>query len=463
MLRPLSVGEILDASFKVYGRNFMTMAKAIIVVAIPFSLLSAVIRASIPVTSTGSSTFPGLSTNTGATNSTSTAVANLLAAVVTVVSAAVSTAIIYRVVGDAYLGQPPSWRVALRSGLRKANSVLWLIFLISVTYVVAIVVPVFFIALAAQVSTGLAVLLGFAIGIPLICALVWFFVGAQLAVPSLMLEDYRGSKALRRGLALSRHLWWRCFGCLLLVGLIVGILSDIVGGFALVFLLSLAHSDVSRAAVYFASSVVTTVLFSPITASALVVLSIDLRVRKEGYDIQLLASQLGSQPGSSPLSFFPRPPVMWGGPPSPWATPGPPGWAQPGPQGWGPPGPQGWAQPGPQGWGQPTAPGWGPPQGSPGWAPHPTHAPWDAGNPQAPIPPYPGPATSSPPTGQPQGYPPAPLLPPPPPRPVTAPQSWVPQGQPEPAAPPPLFEGSPPAPPTIQEDSTRTEDTPGSD
>src|ERR1700728_2292019 len=136
MLRPLSVGEILDASFKVYGRNFMTMAKAIIVVAIPFSLLSAVIRASIPVTSTGSSTFPGLSTNTGATNSTSTAVANLLAAVVTVVSAAVSTAIIYRVVGDAYLGQPPSWRVALRSGLRKANSVLWLIFLISVTYVV---------------------------------------------------------------------------------------------------------------------------------------------------------------------------------------------------------------------------------------------------------------------------------------------------------------------------------------
>jgi hypothetical protein len=49
MLRPLSVGEILDASFKVYGRNFLTMAKAIIVVAIPFSLLSAVIRASIPV------------------------------------------------------------------------------------------------------------------------------------------------------------------------------------------------------------------------------------------------------------------------------------------------------------------------------------------------------------------------------------------------------------------------------
>jgi hypothetical protein len=429
MLRPLSVGEILDASFKVYGRNFLTMAKAIVIVAIPFSLLSAFIRASVPFENSSSTTFPDISSNTTNAHSTTAVVASLLVLVVTVVSASVSTAIIYRVVGDAYLGQAPSWRVALGGGLRKANSVLWLEAVTVACFVLIILVPVIVIVIAAQSSTALAVLLGFALGIPLICFFAWFVVGAQLAVPSLMLEDYRGFKALLRGIRLSRHLWWRCFGCLLLIGLIVGILSEVVTGVALVLLLALAHSELSRAAVYFVATVLTTVLFSPITASALVVLSIDLRVRKEGYDIQLLASQLGSQPGSAALSFFPRPPVMWGGPASPWATPGPPTWGPPGPPTWGPRGPTGW---------QPTTPGWGPPphQGPPGWVPSPTAPPpgW-VGTPSHPPPPPPPPGS----------------------------ESWVPQGQEVPQAPPPLFDPSPHKSPGIPGDSAPTEDTPGPD
>jgi hypothetical protein len=461
MLRPLSVGEILDASFKVYGRNFMTMAKAVLVVAIPFSLLSAVLRSSIAVNSSTSPAFPNFSTNTNNTLSTSSAVASVLVTVLTFISAAVSTAIIYRVVGDAYLGQPPSWRVALRAGLRKANSVLWLIFVTFLSFalmiLVSVVVIVILVVILGHVSTALAVLVGIAIGIPALLAFLWFAICAQLAVPSLMLEDYRGFKALRRGVTLSRHLWWRCFGCLLLIGLIVGILSGIVAGVPDLLLLGLAHTAVARAAVYFVSDVLTTVLFSPITASALVVLSIDLRVRKEGYDIQLLASQLGSQPGSAALSFFPRPPVMWGAPGSPWANPGP--------QGWAPPAPPGWGQPGPQGWGQPTAPGWGPPSGPPGWTPPP-------------------PVSPPPPSGQAPGQVGTPTFPPPPPPPsepqAIAPlQGWVPIGQPEPPPPPALFEpptlpqpsAQPPARdsgpsdsgPSDSGDSPRTDDNPGSD
>lgn len=484
MLRPLSVGEILDASFKVYGRNFVTMAKAILVVAIPFSLISALIHASITTTTTTSSGLSGLSgSNTTTSTSVSAAVGLLLVELVTIVSAAVSTAIIYRVVGDAYLGQPPSWRVALRGGLRKANSVLWLTFLTIVVYALGIGVTVAAIVLAIQVSPALGVLLGFVLGIPAICAGVWFFVAAQLAVPSLMLEDYRGLKALLRGVRLSRHLWWRCFGCLLLIGLIVGILTDIVSGVALALLLAVAHSKLARVAVYLVTSVLATVLFSPITASALVVLSIDLRVRKEGYDIQLLASQLGPRPGATPLSFFPRPPVMWGGPPSPWAQPGPQGWNQPGPPAWGQPGPPAWGQsgphawgqpgppawnhPGPPVWGQPTAPGWGPPQpvGPPGWVPPapppaPSGTQWGPQDPPAspPPPPHQWESTSQPPLGLP--HPNSVVLPPPPPppRPTSALTGWVPPGQPEPALPPPLF--GPSGSEGVPQDPPRTEDHP---
>ena len=269
MLRPLSVGEILDASFKVYGRNFLTMAKAILVVAIPFSLLSAIVRASVSTNSSpGSSGFSTFSTNTTTTASSSAAVASLFVVLLALVSASVSTAIIYRVVGDAYLGQPPSWRVALSGGLRKANSVLWLTLVTVVCFAVLILVPVVLVILAARASVGLGIILGVALGIPAILACIWLAIGAQLATPSLMLEGYKGSKALRRGVALTRHYWWRCLGCLLLVALIVGILSDIVSGVAVVLLLSLAHSDLARTGVYFVSSVLTTVLFSPITASA---------------------------------------------------------------------------------------------------------------------------------------------------------------------------------------------------
>jgi len=298
MLRPLSVGEILDASFKVYGRNFMTMAKAILVVAIPFSLISAILQASVSTNSSTSSRFT-FSTNATTTASTSSAVASLFVALLALVSASVSTAIIYRVVGDAYLGQPPSWRAALGGGLRKANSVLWLILVTLVCFAVFIFIPLILVIIAVHASVGLGIILGVALGIPAIVACIWLAIGAQLATPSLMLEGYKGFKALRRGVALTRHHWWRCLGCLLLVGLIVGILSNIVSGVALVLLLSLAHSDIARTGVYFVSSVLTTVLFSPITASALVVLSIDLRVRKEGYDIELMAQQTGG-PGAPP-------------------------------------------------------------------------------------------------------------------------------------------------------------------
>ena len=93
---------------------------------------------------------------------------------------------------------------------------------------------------------------------------------------------------------------------MLLVSLIVGVLSSVVAGVMIALLLAFSNSNLATIAVLFVSGVLTTVLFTPITASAFVVLSIDLRVRKEGYDIQLLANQLGSQPGSSALSFSAR-------------------------------------------------------------------------------------------------------------------------------------------------------------
>ena len=462
VLRPLSVGEILDASFKVYSRNFVTMAKAILVVAVPFGILSALIRASVSPSVTNLSNLSNPQANP--TPSTSSLAASLTTDLVSLLAAAISTAVIYRVVGSAYLGNPASWKEAVRVGLRKAPSVLWVTILPIFGYAAIVALPVVVIVLVALHSVGLGLLLGFLIGVPDLCVLVWFWVVSQLAIPSLMLENYKGTKALLRAANLLRHLWWRSFGCMLLVSLIVGVLSTVVAGVILGLLLAFSNSDLASIAVLFVSGVLTTVLFTPITASAYVVLSIDLRVRKEGYDIQLLASQLGSQPGSAALSFLPRPPAMWGGPTNGWGPPAQPGWGSPAQPGWGPP-PSGSIPPPQTGWGPPPQPGWGPPP--PGSIPPPQTG-WGP-------PPQPGwgppPQPGSGPQPQPGFGPPAsPDWRPPPPvlpgqeqahddrhrhsAPLTG---WVPIGQPEPENPPPLF-----APPPPPQDPPKPEGEPGS-
>src|ERR1700722_9487458 len=291
-LRPLTVGEILDASFKVYRRSFVTMAKAILIVAVPFGIIVALIRTSIR-----DSTSPLTSINpiTGQQQINAHIAEKFfgftgLSYVVTLIASAVATAVIYRVVGAVYLGHLPSWKDAVQGGLRKAPSILWVTVLTAIGFALIIVVPVALVAvLAVAHASGLAALFGILTGFPALLAIIWFWVIAQLAVPTVMLEDYGGLLAITRAGKLVRHLWWRSFGCMLLITVIVGILTAIVAGVLTAVLISFANSTLAVVAVEFVVDLIATVVFTPISACALVVLSIDLRVRKEGYDLPLLA------------------------------------------------------------------------------------------------------------------------------------------------------------------------------
>ncbi len=66
-------------------------------------------------------------------------------------------------------------------------------------------------------------------------------------------------------------------------------------------------------------------LATPAAAAFITVLYIDLRVRKEGFDLLLLARRLGVEraPGQEPPSFLPEPAPVGSQPPF-W--PPPPGW-----------------------------------------------------------------------------------------------------------------------------------------
>jgi hypothetical protein len=157
---------------------------------------------------------------------------------------------------------------------------------------------------------------------------VYLYGALAVATPALLFEDARGTKALRRSRELVRTRWWSTAGALLAASLLTAIVQGAVSG-ALVGAIVGSHgnqlvADILGVITGTASSMITT----PFLAAVIVVLYFDLRVRKEGFDLFLLAQRMGvdAPVGAAPVSFIPEPPpvVVEGDEPPFW--PPPPGW-----------------------------------------------------------------------------------------------------------------------------------------
>ena len=128
---------------------------------------------------------------------------------------------------------------------------------------------------------------------------VWLTVAWSVSYPALLAEDVRGSKALGRSFGLTKGRWWPTFGALTVTYLIVlvisGILTLLLGSTLIGSLDDEAVAAVLTTIVNTLSSVITL----PLLAAVLTIIYYDLRVRKEGVDLHLLARGVG---GSSPTS-----------------------------------------------------------------------------------------------------------------------------------------------------------------
>jgi hypothetical protein len=237
-------------------------------------------------------------------------------------------AVAYRILADRYLGVTRSWRDALVAGIRRGPAQLWILVLIDVTVYVAI---------------GGVVLIGFLISpigpaaIPFLVLdaclafafVAWFEIATRLAVPSMVAENVRGIRAIRRSMHLVRGSWWLTLGTLLLglllwgigtfvVDLVIGILANVavpttdVGPHA--FVLTLLEQYVA------------VLLVAPFSCAIATVLAIDLRVRKEGLDLDLLTDRVeGATRPTGPRSVpAPRTAGPWSQPSGPTAPPAPP-------------------------------------------------------------------------------------------------------------------------------------------
>lgn len=250
VLKPLSLGEVLDISFGLYR----TLFTPLLLVTLATRAVPLLIEVYVE-TSGGLLAQPLLY-----------AVNLVLNVVLGAVAAAASTFVI----AENYLGRP------LTAGAAFARSTPFIGRLI----------------LVALLST---LLLGFGA----LLLLIPFFIllpGLVLATPALVLEDLPGAvDALGRAWSLSRGFRFRVFVAMMVVFTLIAIPFIALG----VFMVSQGTVEATRAmssegllAVALAALIQT--LVYPFLYAVLTVLYYDLRVRKEAYDLEVLAADLGT-------------------------------------------------------------------------------------------------------------------------------------------------------------------------
>jgi hypothetical protein len=260
-LRPRGVGEILDAAVALYRARFAALVRLTAIVVIPVQLLNVLITLSTrPSDVTFGATGPAPTYN-GQEAFWVPLAGTVVMNVVVVLSTAFATAAVTRLVADTYLDTPRTGNESARLALRRLPAVLGL----------AIVTSVLVIA-----GTFACLLPG-----------IFLQVSWAVAMPALLLEDKRIGQALNRSMQLTRHRFWNCFAVHYVGSTLTALIAFALTLVAMGVFHAAVHGTAAFAIAQGVAGAVTSALTTPFVAAAIIVLYFDLRVRVEGFDIQM--------------------------------------------------------------------------------------------------------------------------------------------------------------------------------
>jgi hypothetical protein len=273
-LRPLSAGDIVDEAIGLYRRNFRLFLSIGAVVLVPAGVIQLVLALLAGDAALGIFTISSLSWW-------------VLSVLVSFVSYVAVISTMALAASERWMDRPITVGEAFRRVSERLGSLVGLVLLYG------------------------AILLGLSVTIVGIPFAIYLFVAWLLSVQVLLVEGTGIRSALGRSRELVAGHWWRVVGIAILLAIIQAIISAFftlpatVFGFGSVFS-DPASSDVSPLVIALDSIGTTAgqIVVGPIAYCAYILLYYDLRVRKEGLDIELTAQSLGlidgpksSQPG----------------------------------------------------------------------------------------------------------------------------------------------------------------------
>jgi hypothetical protein len=280
-LRVMPLGELLDETFKLYRRHFTVIAGVALVIILPgliLSLISGSYRAN-PISFAQSvlqnANNPDELARIQARQSQYTSSPlYLLSFPIAALLFPFSVGALYRAATSLAAGNVETIGSVLLGTLRR------------------------YFAVWGVVILGVLVALG-GIAIVTIPVVIWVLIRWSVAIPALFAEGVGPVKALGRSWNLVRDNWWRTLGILIIVSIMVSLIQT-----ALTFLfdgvtaLAPGLSDDLRAGLLTTVTTVVDALVGAIQPIAITMLYLDLRVRKEGLDLDQLARQ--AAPGTAP-------------------------------------------------------------------------------------------------------------------------------------------------------------------
>lgn len=308
-LRPLRVGEFLDGSFGALRSNPRVM------IGLTTLVMSLIMTVAVLAQLAAARYLPGVVEDVfGTTTDEPTAVVFLedesglflqaTSALLLFLATPIITGMLTYSVSRSVLGQRATVADVWRACRARVGWLLLLTFLIGLgaTLIVGLSVAgvVGAVAVGYEVSSGLGVAIGIVAVAGAAVALVWFTVRTLLAAPALVLEKLGPITALKRGWTLSRGAFWRLLGLYLLTSIIVNVVTSILTvplGLAMIVVTFAAPSFV---VVAITQGVLYTVIYTitiAFLAAVVALLYIDVRMRREGLDVELTAAAARLQDG----------------------------------------------------------------------------------------------------------------------------------------------------------------------
>ena len=297
-LRPLQLGDMYDAAFRIIRFNpKATVGSAVLVTAVAMLipvLVTAVLTWTVDLTldengdSISTAEAAGL---IGAFGST------FLGFILQSLGLILVTGMIAHVTMAAAVGKKLSLGEAWAATAGKRWRLIGLVALLGLLLVLIITVYVLlWVAMVSVLDTGAVVIFGMLSVPAFFVFLFWFWIRLYyLPVPALMLEKVGIFGAIERGHALTKRAFWRVFGIALLTTIITSIAGSMLGAPISLILQSLAdgglssqYTALSFALVNAVSSVVQAAFVAPFTAAVTSLQYVDQRIRKEAFDVELM-------------------------------------------------------------------------------------------------------------------------------------------------------------------------------
>ena len=273
-LRPMSLGEVLDTTFTMYRERFLLFAG---IAALPQLLVLVFNFAVLAFTRAGTqnpgSVSPGLVGGA--------IVGGLLGVLLMLFTFAIAQAATIWAVSEVYLGRDAS----VRESYARSMGMVWVV-------------------IGVSILVGLATVVGIVLliipGIILACRLA-------ISVPAAVVEKESPVAAMARSMELTKGFFWQMFLLLLLVAVLTYVVGILLQLPVLVssFTAAVAKQQVSLGVSIYShlAEFVSSVLVGPIGTISASLMYYNLRVKKEGFDIQHLISTLGPSASPRPLAM----------------------------------------------------------------------------------------------------------------------------------------------------------------